>query len=73
MHNANTAFLSAFLAERDVVVTDITVEADGSYEIRAQGARVNVGAPGTPDDVHAWAHGASDAVVTRLGNRLLPG
>lgn len=70
MRNANTVFLCAFLAERDVVVTDITLEPDGSYEIRAQGARVNVGAPA--GDVHAWAHGASDAVVTRLGNRLLP-
>jgi hypothetical protein len=73
MRNANTVVLCAFLTERDVVVTDITLEADGSYEIRAQGARVNVGAPGTPDDLHAWAHGASEAVVTRLGNRLLPG
>lgn len=73
MRNADVALLSAFLAERDVVVSDISRDADGSYEVRAQGARVNVGAPQSDDQVSAWAHDATDAVVLRLGNRLLPG
>jgi hypothetical protein len=68
-----TAFLTAYLAERDVVVTSISRQPDGSFEVWAQGERVNVGAPAAGDDVRGWAHAASDAVVARLGNRMLPG
>lgn len=67
------AYLAACLAERDVVVTHITRQADGSYEVVAQGERVNVGAPDALADVRGWAQDASEAVVARLGNRLLPG
>ena len=66
------AYLNAYLAELDVVVTRVTRQRDGSLEVWAQGERVNVGAPGG-DDVSHWAHAATDAVVARLGNRLLPG
>jgi hypothetical protein len=66
------AFLTAYLAERDVVVTSIGRQPGGGYEVCAHGERVDVGAPGDEEDVPAWAHAAADAVVARLGNRMLP-
>ncbi|MCU0259021.1 MAG: hypothetical protein MUC84_12055 [Solirubrobacteraceae bacterium] len=66
------AFLTAYLAERDVVVTSITRQAGGGFEVCAQGERVQVGAPAGAGEVSAWAHEAADAVVARLGNRMLP-
>ncbi len=71
MPNLPVALVSAYLAERDVVVTDVTRHLDGSYEVWARGERVNVGAPATPDKVVQWAHRAADQVVERLGNRML--
>ncbi|HVP03458.1 MAG TPA: hypothetical protein VMT10_12885 [Solirubrobacteraceae bacterium] len=72
MQNRPAAFLTAYLAERDVVVSDISRLSDGSYEVWAQGQRVNVGAPATAGEVRAWAQEAADRVVARLGNRMLP-
>lgn len=72
MPTGAAAYLNAYLAELDVVVTRVTRQRDGSLEVWAQGERVNVGAPGG-DDVSHWAHAATDAVVARLGNRMLPG
>lgn len=72
MPNRPAAYVTAYLAERDVVVTDISRLSDGSYEIWAQGQRVNVGAPATPEQVVLWAHEAADQVVEQLGNRMLP-
>jgi hypothetical protein len=67
------AYLNAYRAERDVVVASVTRQRDGSYEVWAQGERVNVAAPAGDADVGQWAHAATDAVVARLGNRILPG
>ena len=71
MANRPAAYLTAYLAERDVVVSDISRLADGSYEVWAQGERVNVGAPASHGEVAIWANAAADRVVARLGNRML--
>lgn len=67
------AYLSAYLAERDVVVASVTRQRDGRFEVWAQGERVAIAAPDADADVGQWAHAATDAVVARLGNRILPG
>lgn len=72
MPNRPAAYLTAYLAERDVVVSDVSRLPDGSYEISAQGQRFNVGAPATAEQVVLWAHQATDQVVEQLGNRMLP-